>query len=80
MCKEIIYETGDDHRNEDDTGHYGDMHSVHIAFQEGVDTVRSVYQHKCEEEDRKDDHLNQLRDKMAESSWKSAHNLVTNLV
>ena len=80
MSKEVIYKTGDYHRNEDDTRHYSNMYTVHIVFQKCVNTVRSVDKHKRKEEDRKDDHLDQLWDKMTESSGKSAHFLVTNLV
>ena len=80
MRKEVIYQTGDYHRNKDDTRHYSNMHTVHIVFQECVNSVRPVDKHKCKKEDRKDDHLDQLRDKMTESSGKSAHFLVTNLV
>ena len=73
MGKKIIYQSGDDHRHENDAGHYRDVYAVHIAFKECIDTIRSVYEHKCKEEDRKDDHLDQLRYKMTESLRKSAH-------
>lgn len=73
MCKKIIYKSGDDHRHENDAGHYRDMYAVHIALDECIYTIRSVYQHKSKEEDRKDDHLDQLRYEMAESLRKIAH-------
>jgi hypothetical protein len=73
VSKKIIYQSGDDHRHENDAGHYRDVYAVHIAFKECIDTIRSVYQHKCEEEDRKDDHLDQLWDEMTESLRKGAH-------